>query len=104
MLKAICLSYVCVVCVIVRSLSDLCESYRVLRNCARSCVICLEVVGRTKSRRPSFLRLLKDLMDWGTVPILCATYKIGTLCAFCALRDRGTRARAIVSHDGFKIK
>jgi hypothetical protein len=41
MLKAICLSYVCVVCVIVRSLSDLCESYRVLLNFARSCVNCL---------------------------------------------------------------
>ena len=103
MLKAICLSYVW--CVIVRSLSDLCESYRVLLNFARSlCDLSWKLRGRTKSRRPSFLRLLKDLMDRGTVPILCATYKIGTLCAFCALRDRGTRARAIVSHDGFKIK
>ena len=71
MLKAICLSYVCVVCVIVRSLSDLCEAYRVLRNCARSCVICLGSRGGELSLagRRSFDSLK---ISW-----------IGAPCLFC---------------------
>jgi hypothetical protein len=39
--RSVLVMFVWCVCVIVRSLSDLCESYRVLLNFARSCVNCL---------------------------------------------------------------